>query len=424
MNTRVRILQRLAAVASASTAQAIQSLTSMVILVLASRLLGVESLGLFSILYGALILAAAITTGFVGDTLTVLDRHDPHIQAGLRFWALVLAVGLGIAAGLLSWLGAGLSWQGALLYGLAGMAYVAEELIRRSQMAVMNFGQLILIDLMVLAATALFLLAAGLLGRLSLEVFLLAILVGQASGTCFGWLRLPRSEKVRAARPAAIRAIAAFGVWRAALQGLRPAQLTTLRIMVTALVGLAAAGQMEAARIYAAPAMLLVSGTCSYLFASLALDRSAAFARQLRSTDMVVLKLLAATVGSAAIGLLLLPWGGPLLTGMQPSALAVAGWLAYASSVSVSTPYGLLAAVREHARPVFWIRCLDTLLSIGLSAAVLLIASDYRFVPWAAAAGALAGGLTIRYWMIRTVASNSQRAAAPSRIGILKGPTS
>src|SRR5699024_1591673 len=66
-----RFIVRAAGVASSSVAQAIQSLTSMVVLMLAAKLLGLEALGLFSILYGALILAAAITSGFVGDTLMV-----------------------------------------------------------------------------------------------------------------------------------------------------------------------------------------------------------------------------------------------------------------------------------------------------------------------------------------------------------------
>ena len=412
MTGRERIHHRLAGVVSSSTAQSIQSLTSMVILMLAARLLGIESLGLFSILYGALILAAAITTGFIGDTLMVLDRHNPEIRAGLYFWFVLLAVGLGLVAGWLSWLGTPLGWLGALIYAFVAVAYVAEELVRRSQMAIMNFGRLIVVDLVVLGTTVAVLLVASWMGMLRIEMFLLAILAGQGAGACYGWLRLPDSEKISPARPARIRSVASYGVWRSALQALRPAQLTALRIMITALIGLSAAGQLEAARIYAAPAMLLVSGTCSYLFASLARDRSASFAQQLRNTDAAVLKLVAATASCAGIGLLLLPWGGPLLTGMQPAGLAVTGWLAYASAVSVSTPYGLLAAVRELARPVFVIRCCDSLFSLALSAAVVMLSADYRWLPWAAAVGALAGGLVIRSWMIRELTAAQRRSAA------------
>lgn len=405
------LLSRMAGVASSSMAQAIQSLTSMVVLMLAAKLLGIEALGLFSILYGALILAAAITSGFVGDSLMVLDRHDPRVQAGLRFWLVVLALGLGSIAALLSWAGTELGWLGALLYGLVAVAYVAEELIRRSYMAIMGFGRLIVVDLVVLGTTAAVLLGVGIFGTLSLEVFMLAILCGQCAGTIYGWVRLPRSEKVSARRPAQIKAVAQFGIWRSAVQGLRPAQLTAMRILVTAMIGLVAAGEMEAARIYAAPAMLLVTGTCAYLFASLARRRDVEPVQQLRNTDLVVLKLFLATIGCAVIGLTLLPWGGPLLTGVVPSGIAVTGWLAYASTVAVSTPYGLLAAVFEKARPVFVIRFLDSILSVIMVTVVVALTADYRIVPWAAALGSLIGGLTIRQWLVGVAASQDKKQA-------------
>lgn len=402
------LLHRLLGVGSSSVAQAIQSLTSMVVLMLAARLLGIETLGLFSILYGALILAAAITSGFIGDTLMVLNRHDPHIQAALRAWFALLTVALGVAAFGLSLLGTGFGPGAAACYALAAMAYVFEDLMRRSHMAVMNFARVIVIDLVVLGTTGSVLLACFLLQRMSIEVFLLAILAGQLAGALYGWRILPATEKVIPARPARMRAVAGYGVWRSALQGLRPAQLTGTRVLVTVLVTLAAAGQLEAARIYSAPAMLLVTGTCAYFFADLARRADQPISRQLRTTDAVVLKLFAATVACTVIGLALLPWGGPLLTGIVPSAPAVAGWLAYSSAVAFSTPYGLLAAVREKARPVFLLRFMDSVLSLGLVALVLWLTGDYQLVPWASAAGALIGGLSIRKWVLGAIISTEK----------------
>ncbi|KSU67674.1 hypothetical protein [Arthrobacter sp. NIO-1057] len=405
MTLAKNLLNKISGVASSSTAQAIQSLTSLIVLMLAAKLLGLEALGLISTLYGALILAAAIISGFVGDSLTVLDRHDLQVQAGLRFWLALLALSLGVIGAILCWVGTDLGLLGALLYGLVVVAYMAEELVRRSYMVILSFGKLIVVDLVVLGTTSIVLLGFGILSTLTLEAFFLAVLAGQCAGTVFGWLRLPNSEKVPARRPAQIRAVAMFGIWRAALQGLRPAQLTAMRVLVTALIGLAAAGALEAARLYAAPAMLLVNGTCAYLFSSLARDRDVGVWRQLKNTDSVVLKLLLATAGCAAIGLVLLPWGGPLLTGILPSGLAVTGWLAYACAVAASTPYGLLATVHENARPVFVIRFMDSVLSVALIALVLVFTSDYRLVPWAAAAGALTGGLIMRWWLHKSVAA-------------------
>lgn len=403
MQTLNRMMRKLAGVGSSSIAQAIQSLSSMVVLMLAAKLLGIEALGLFSILYGALVLAAAITSGFIGDTLMVLDRHNPHIQAGLRTWFVTLALLIGVVGFGLTLAATQLGVIGAFCYALASIAYVAEDLVRRCHMAVMNFGRLVVVDLVVLVSTALTLGIGFLLNSLTLEIFLLAIFLGQLTGAIYGWVNLPASEKVRPARPAELKAVAAFGAWRSALQGLRPSQLTLMRVLVTVIVGLTAAGQMEAARIYAAPAMLLVTGTCSYLFADLARRSDLSMREQLRRTDAVVWKLFTATIICAAIGLVLLPWGGPLLTGIIPSALAVTGWLAYASAVAVSTPYGLLAAVREKARPVFLVRFLDSVLSLLLVLLVLVTTGDYFLVPWAAAVGALTGGLSIRRWVVGNI---------------------
>lgn len=411
MTTIRRLIGRVTQVASSSVAQAIQSLSSMIVLMLAAKLLGIEALGLFSILYGALVLAAAITTGFVGDTLMVLDRHDPNIQAGLRFWFVLLSLGLGVVAALISWSQTELSIVGATIYGLGAIAYVAEELTRRSYMAILDFPRLIVVDLVVLVTTSSILLGMALVQTLTIEIFLVAVLGGQVVGTLYGWLRLPRSEKVSAQRPARIRMVADFGIWRSALQGLRPAQLTVTRFLVIALIGLVAAGQLEAARLYAAPAMLVVSGTCSFLFASLARQRDQAPLQQLHQTDRSVLKLFLATLGCAVIGMSLLPWGGPLLTGMIPSALAVTGWLAYASAVAVSTPYGLLAAVYEKARTVFVIRLADSILSVLLVLLALSLTDDYRLVPWAAALGAVAGGLTVRRWLIHEIRTEDKALA-------------
>lgn len=404
----LRLGRRVAGVGASSIAQAIQSATSLLVLMLAARLLGIETLGLFSILYGALILAAAITSGFVGDSLTVLDRHDAHIQAGLRAWFMILAVGTGVAGLGLTLLGTQLGIAGAICYALASMAYIAEDLIRRSHMAIMNFGRLIVVDLVVLLTTGVVVGSAYLLGHVSVETFLIAIALGQLAGTVYGWIKLPPSEKVKPKRPAYFKDVAAFGSWRSAMQGLRPAQLTLVRIIVTVVISLTAAGQLEAARIYAAPAMLIVTGTNAYLFSDLARRTGVPMREQLRHTDSVVWKLVLATVGVAVIGLLLLPWGGPMLTGIVPSASAVTGWLAYSTAIAVSTPYGLLAAVREKAQPVFLVRFLDSILSLLLVSVVVVTTGDYQLVPWAAAVGAVAGGYAIRRWVVGAVITREE----------------
>src|SRR4051812_35667750 len=82
--------------------QVTQAFAGLVLSVAAARFLGAAGLATFSLVYGAVVLATAVTSGLVGDSLTVLDRHEPGLRAGLHVWALVVSVGAGIGAALLA----------------------------------------------------------------------------------------------------------------------------------------------------------------------------------------------------------------------------------------------------------------------------------------------------------------------------------
>ena len=88
----MRWVDRLPKAGGGIAAQAAQSGAAFVIQVLASRALGADGFATFALLYGAIIMATALTSGLVGDSLTVLNRHDPSIRAGLRTCAVVLVV--------------------------------------------------------------------------------------------------------------------------------------------------------------------------------------------------------------------------------------------------------------------------------------------------------------------------------------------
>ena len=98
----------------------------------------------------------------------------------------------------------------------------------------------------------------------------------------------------------AIGAVSAYGSWRAAQQFIRPGMLTAVRFIVVAVAGLAATGALEAARIYTAPMLLVVSGASSFLFASYASSTGsqspAQSRRAARRADRGVLGLFGATV--------------------------------------------------------------------------------------------------------------------------------
>ncbi len=61
-------------------AQGAQAGVSFVLQVLVARLLGIEELGRFAILYGVIVIATGIVSGVVGDSLVVLDRGDGVVR--------------------------------------------------------------------------------------------------------------------------------------------------------------------------------------------------------------------------------------------------------------------------------------------------------------------------------------------------------
>ena len=102
------------------------ALGNLVLAVVAARELGAAAFGTYALLVGAIVMATAVTTGLLGDSLTVLDRHDPAIRASL--------VRIGIAAvAALALVGFGLSRTvlapaTAALFALALTAFVLADL--------------------------------------------------------------------------------------------------------------------------------------------------------------------------------------------------------------------------------------------------------------------------------------------------------
>ena len=86
----------------AVAAQGAQALASFVLQVAVAKVLGISALGAFAILYGVVVLASATVTGFVGDSLVVLDRRSRPIRSALEQYALAFAVGGGVLAGVVT----------------------------------------------------------------------------------------------------------------------------------------------------------------------------------------------------------------------------------------------------------------------------------------------------------------------------------
>ncbi|MDN4612596.1 hypothetical protein [Arthrobacter burdickii] len=356
--------------------------------------------GLFSLLYGFFVLGSGLVSGFVGDSVTVLDRSARDIRAALQAWFLLLAgsssVLLAAASHVLGLTGPAQS----LILGLAAFAFISEEIVRRLLMIDLKFGRVTLVDLAMILGTGLVLLAAAGNG-LRLIDFIVSVLIGQAAGAVAGVLLLPRSVRyvVPMGGPA-LREVAGFGIWRAAQQGLRPALLAGIRFVVILSIGLAAAGELEIARVYAAPALLLVGGFSSFLFSSYARDPSRPLPELIHRADRAVIALAAITILGSVVALLLLPVAGPMLTGRMPDPMAVAGWLCLSLGISASIPYGSLAAVRGRAASVFGVRLCESLLSLALATVAVALSDSFVLAPLCAAVGSLTGAAILRSFIL------------------------
>jgi O-antigen/teichoic acid export membrane protein len=396
--------------------QVTQALAGLVLQVAAARTLGLAGLATFALVHGAIVLATAVASGMVGDSLTVLDRHEPRIRAGLHVWAVLVAGGAGLVGGLLGALTGLVGPVGAVVLGLAVTAFVLEDTLRRLLMAAGRWWSLPAVDGTSLVFSLLTLGGCALAGRLTLPAFLLALLVGQTCAAVVAWAQAPRAERPGGPwRAPDLRSVWAFGSWRAASQTVRPGVLTVLRLVVVGGLGAAAYGPLEAARVYTAPTLVLVAGLGSYLLPHYVATRGRSAARSIRAADRAALGLAAAVGAITALAVVLLPVAGPLLTGGDYAVpvLAVAGWGAYAVAGAFLLPYSGLATVHRRQRRVLTLRLLEFAALAPLGALVLLVDGGGQWAPLALAAGPVLVGVAVRQAVLRPLA-RQEAAARPA----------
>jgi O-antigen/teichoic acid export membrane protein len=374
--------------------QGTQALAGLVLQVAAARALGADGLAAFALGYGVLVLATAVCSGLVGDSLTVLDRSDLRIRAGLHVWTAVVCAGagmVGVAGALLS--GMVPLWA-ALLTGAASAAFIAEDTLRRLLMATGRFWTLPAVDGTSLVLALVTLTLAQWTGGLSLSSFVVALLVGQTGAAAVAWWRLPAEERLRGPwRRPALGAVASFGSWRAAAQTVRPASLTLVRVVVVGMVGAAAYGPLEAARVFTAPTLVVLAGLGSFLLPHFVSLRHRPLADSLRLADRAAVALSLGVALIGALSLAALPWLGPLLTGgdYEVPALAVAGWAGYAVAGATLLPYAGLASVHGGQRQVLALRGLEL---AALVAVFCVVAAGGGWVLWAPVALAVGPAVT------------------------------
>lgn len=379
------------------------ALGNFILAVVAARELGAATFGTYALLVGAIVMATAVTTGLLGDSLTVLNRHDPAIRASLVRIGLVVVVALALV-------GFGLSQTvlapaTAALFSVALAAFVLADIGRRLLMANLRFWSLVVIDSAGLLAMLIVLVGFDLSGDLRIGHFLLALATGQVVAGFLAVCRLPAVDrKVRLRGPGDWRAVVGYGSWRATQQFVRPTTLNVARSVVLVTAGAAAVGEVEAARIIVGPAMLLVQGVGSYLFSTYAADRSKGPAVLLRRADRAATVMLAGAVLVGGATWAFLPQLGSLVTAdaFQLSAVATLGWACYAASCAAVLPYGSLAAVQGKQQWVLLIRVVDSALALALVLIVLrVLGLGPELLPWLLSTGSFVGGVLCRQVLLR-----------------------
>ncbi|MER7447370.1 hypothetical protein [Microbacterium sp. NPDC097977] len=378
-------------------AQAAQAGIGLLLQILVARLLGIEEYGRFAILYGVVIVATAVVTGLVGDSLVVLERSQRAIRAGLELMLLITSVLLAVGSFLIAWLTGFSDVLESALFALALAAFAVEEIVRRMLIAHLSFVRTALTDLAGFVVALAVILTVHVTGTLTLAAFLGGIAAGQVAAAFIGWRLMPRSERhLVGLRGADLAAVWRYGMWRGLQQVLRPSLFTVLRLLVLAGAGLTAVGLLEAARTYTSPLILVISGLSSFLFVRFADQHKAGAGGSVREADRVVLFLLLGTVLMSVAAVVLIPWVSPLLFDVQVDPLAVIAWLAYGMSVAIVTPYGALGAVGGRQIAVFVIRLSDTILAIAAAVVMIALGAEASTLPFALAAASMLGGLGLR----------------------------
>lgn len=367
---------------------------SLALQVLAARNLGAAGYGVFAILLGIVITTNAILTGWVGDSLTVLDRFEARVRAGL-LTSQLLGVSVAVAAAITASLALGLMpLSGALLFGLVVALWITEELGRRLFMARREFWHLAANDVCyVTAALASLGLWAFLENQLTLVSFLSAMAVGSTVAIVLATVQLPTTEfKPATVSWSGFREVSRFAAWRSAQLGLKPLLLLVVRVAVATFTSRAVLGSIEAARLLLAPATTFVAGVGSFLLSHYSSDADHRPRTQpaVICKTIAVLLLVVIVMGTAAV-LLLEPLTGLLTQSRFPiDGGVVWGWTAYAAAFAAGVPPALALVALRASRDVFILRLVDSLIAlVGVVTVLALGLPD--LVPWALAVGGAAG---------------------------------
>jgi O-antigen/teichoic acid export membrane protein len=374
------VRERLPAVA----AQFTQALTSLALGLIAVRVLDATGFGRYSLIISTLLVMTGLSTGLIGDSLTVLDRHQRQVRYALQVTALATATAcaLLVAVG-----GIGFGWfpaGTAPVVALAVLSFLLEDVLRRALMANSRFVAVLVVDLTYAVAAGVILLSAWQMDQLGLIGIFLAMTVGQCLAGVVAVVLLPRSDRYLARRGSGgLQPVLAFGGWRAAQGVIGPVRLWAARMLVAAAVGLAAVGTLEANRILVAPVMLAVQGLGSAMLVSYSRTFRASPTTLARTADRDALVLVAGSLAAVAAILLSAPLLGRVLLGSTElvNRPAIFGWGLVAVGIAAALPFTNVTSIAGAPHSVVGIRMIDLTLSLlGVSALLMLTDADLTYV--------------------------------------------
>jgi O-antigen/teichoic acid export membrane protein len=381
---------------SAVISQGITALASLVMQLLAARTLGAGGYGSFALCTAVLVAVTAFYTGWVGDSLTVLDRFDRTVRPALVFSFLC-----GCVAGFI----VGVLFFGWFL-GMLICCWLIEETGRRLLMARREFGKLVANDTMYFVVS---LVVVGVFWMLRIpwrvESLLVAMSAGATAAVALALLQLPDKE-FAAVRPgmSGLRTVAGFATWRSAQSALRPASLLLARLLVASFGSLAAVGALEGARVLLAPAQTVVNGAGSFLLPTFAAGGAG---KKLAGRAVWILVGVVLLVGAVAAVLSEpLAW---LVTGGRFSLpwLAIVGWTVYLATWAATLPYVSELVAQKRSREVFIVRIVDSALGAAFALLVLALGFGFEWVPWVMSIG----GLVAALWLWRIARKTGLRTS-------------
>ncbi|HEY4022502.1 MAG TPA: hypothetical protein VGM75_27680, partial [Pseudonocardiaceae bacterium] len=363
--------------------------------------------------------ATALYTGYVGDSLAVLDRHDRETRATLVASAITLFIAA-FAIAFCTVLALLHSPGAALVYAIMTVLWLFEETFRRILIARLEFWKLVANDSSYNGVTLVTVGILLLVGQpITLGRIFAAMAAGAATAVAVGLVQVPRAE-LGNLRPgwSAMRAVGTFAAWRSLHAALRPIALLLSKALVISLISLTAAGVLEAGRLVVAPLQVIINGAGSFLLAAFAKDEHSAAgergttARNNRMARYAVWLLLATTVVCGSILALFAGPAGRIMTGHPVAPLLVFGWTAYLAVWAVGLPYISEVVARKHSRAVFVARLVDSVLGLGLAGIALKLGGGVAVVPWLMALGGLYAVWRVVRLAIRT--RNTEPIPAPT----------